>query len=147
MRRLQIVALSFLAVAIVGTGWVIAGETEDSLCIPMGGITLEALNDMDAQRSEVEFPHSAHFDYNCKACHHTWDGESPVLSCSTSDCHDQIETENDVPSFKSAFHTACIGCHKKIKVDNKEKEKSLMTSQPELQRTGPTGCTGCHPKE
>jgi len=111
MRRLQIVALSFLAVAIVGTGWVIAGETEDSLCIPMGGITLEALNDMDAQRSEVEFPHSAHFDYNCKACHHTWDGESPVLSCSTSDCHDQIETENDVPSFKSALHTAGIGCH------------------------------------
>ena len=147
MHRIQTLVFSVLVVMAIGIGWVVADEADDTLCIPMGTITLEALDDMDAQRSEVEFPHSVHFNFNCKECHHSWDGESPILSCSTSDCHDQIETDNDVPGFKAAYHSACIGCHKEIKVRNQEQEKSLMKSEVELQRTGPTGCTECHPKE
>ena len=147
MHRTTTLVLSVLAVMVIGIGWGVAVEADDTLCIPMGTITLEAMDDMDAQRSAVEFPHSIHFDFNCKACHHTWDGESEILSCATSGCHDQTETEDDVPSFKAAFHGACIGCHKEIKVRNKELEKSMASLKTKLQRTGPTGCTGCHPKE
>ena len=154
MHRIQTLVLSVVVVMVVGIGWGVAEEADDTLCIPMGTIILEAPDAVDAQRSEVEFPHSTHFDYSCKACHHTWDGDSPILSCSTSECHDLTESPKDgaeaelaVQYYKSAFHDACIGCHKEIKIRNKELEKSFASLKTELQRTGPTGCTECHPKD
>jgi hypothetical protein len=120
----------------------------------MGTITLEAPDGVEAQRAEVEFPHSTHFDINCKTCHHTWDGEAAVLSCATAGCHDITQVPKGgfasgegVRYYKSAFHDACIGCHKEIKLRNKQLEKSMTTLKGVLQRTGPTSCNGCHPKE
>jgi predicted CxxxxCH...CXXCH cytochrome family protein len=146
--------ISVAVVLMFGIGWVVADEAEDTLCIPMGTITLEAPAGVDAQRAEVEFPHSVHFDFNCKECHHTWDGETAILSCTASGCHDltQVPEEGFKPGesvayYKSAFHDACIGCHKSIKLRNKKLEKSMVSLEGELQRSGPTGCTGCHPKE
>lgn len=154
MHKIQTLVVSVVIVLVVGIGWGTAEEADDALCIPMGTITLEAPDDVDAQRSEVEFPHSAHFDLNCKVCHHTWDGESPILSCSTSECHDLTEVPEKgfeagdaVRYYKSAYHSACIGCHKEIKVRNKTLEKSMASLNMELQRTGPTGCIECHPKD
>jgi hypothetical protein len=154
MHRIQTLMISVAVVMIVGIGWVVAEEAEDTLCIPMGTITLEAPADVEAQRAEMEFPHSAHFDFNCKECHHTWDGEDPVLSCSTAECHDLTKIPEEgfksgegVRYYKSAFHDACIGCHKEIKMRNKKMENSMASLKGELQRTGPTGCNGCHPKE
>ena len=155
MHRIQILTISLAAVMVIGIGsWGVAEEAEDTLCIPMGIITLEAPDGVEAQRAEVEFPHSTHFNFNCKECHHTWDGEAAILSCTTSGCHDitQIpeggfKSGEAVQYYKSAFHDACIGCHKEIKVRNKELEKSMVSLKGELQRTGPTGCTECHPKE
>ena len=153
MHRIQVTVLAVAVLMMVGIGWVTAGEGEDTLCIPMGVITLEAPADVDAQRSAVDFPHSAHFDFNCKACHHTWDGESAVLSCATADCHDLTAVPEEgfksgeaVRYYKTAFHGLCISCHKEIKVRNKNLEKSLASLKEGLQRTGPTGCNGCHPK-
>ena len=154
MRRVQTWMISLAAVMLVSIGWVIEDEAEDTLCIPMGAITLAAPDSVDAQRAEVEFPHSVHFDFNCKECHHTWDNETAILSCTTAGCHDitQIPESGFKPGeavryYKSAFHNACIGCHKEIKVRNKKLEKSMASLKGEMQRTGPTGCTGCHPKE
>ena len=154
MHRVQTLMISVAVVLMFGIGWVVADEAEDTLCIPMGTITLEAPAGVDAQRAEVEFPHSVHFDFNCKECHHTWDGETAILSCTASGCHDltQVPEEGFKPGesvayYKSAFHDACIGCHKSIKLRNKKLEKSMVSLKGELQRSGPTGCTGCHPKE
>jgi len=154
MYRVQTLMISLAMVMMVSIGWVVAEEAEDTLCIPMGAIVLEAPDDVEAQRAEVEFPHSAHFDFNCKECHHTWDGESAVVSCTTSGCHDVTQIPEGgfksgeaVSYYKSAFHDACIGCHKEIKMRNKALEHSMASLKGELQRTGPTGCNGCHPKE
>ena len=154
MHRVQTLMISVAVVLMFGIGWDVADEAEDTLCIPMGTITLEAPAGVDAQRAEVEFPHSVHFDFNCKECHHTWDGETAILSCTASGCHDltQVPEEGFKPGesvayYKSAFHDACIGCHKSIKLRNKKLEKSMVSLEGELQRSGPTGCTGCHPKE
>jgi len=154
MHRVQTLMISVAVVLMFGIGWVVADEAEDTLCIPMGTITLEAPAGVDAQRAEVEFPHSVHFDFNCKECHHTWDGETAILSCTASGCHDltQVPEEGFKPGesvayYKSAFQDACIGCHKSIKLRNKKLEKSMVSLEGELQRSGPTGCTGCHPKE
>ncbi|MEJ2660551.1 MAG: cytochrome c3 family protein [Desulfobacteraceae bacterium] len=93
----------------------------------MGEITLESLAE-DAKRSEVTFPHAAHFSYNCQQCHHKWNGKAAIQSCTTSGCHDLDKVpmdENGKPVkdkvlqaryYKNAFHAACIGCHKKIKL-------------------------------
>jgi len=154
MHRVQTLMISLAVVMVIGIGWVVADEAEDTMCIPMGTITLEAPDGVDAQRAEVEFPHSVHFDINCKECHHTWDGKAAILSCTTSGCHDLTEipeggfkSGEGVGYYNSAFHDACIGCHKEIKVRNKALEKSMVSLKGELQRTGPTGCNGCHPKE
>ncbi len=154
MHKIQLVVLSVVVMMAVGIGWVVADEADDTLCIPMGTLILEAPDAVEAQRAEVEFPHSAHFDFNCKTCHHTWDGESPILSCSTSECHDLTEVPKEgfeagdaVRYYKSAYHSACIECHKEIKTRNKALENSMASLKTDLQRTGPTGCTGCHPKD
>ncbi|MCG6909549.1 MAG: cytochrome c3 family protein [Deltaproteobacteria bacterium] len=154
MHKIQTLALVVAVVMIVGIGWVTADEAEDTMCIPMGSISLEAPEGAETQRSEVEFPHSVHFDFNCKRCHHTWDAESAILSCTTAGCHDLtavpeggLKSGEAVRYYKSAFHGTCIGCHKEIKAHNRELEKSMATLREPLQPSGPTGCIGCHPKE
>lgn len=154
MHRVQTLMISLAVVMMIGIGWVVADEAEDTMCIPMGAITLAAPDDVDAQRAEVAFPHSVHFDFNCKECHHTWDGEAAILSCTTSGCHDLTQipeggfkSGEGVRYYKKAFHDACIGCHKEIKMNNKKLENSMASLEGNLQRTGPTGCNECHPKE
>jgi hypothetical protein len=131
---------------------------DDEMCVPMGEITLEPLNE-EAKRSEVVFPHAVHFSYSCQECHHKWDNESPIVGCSTSGCHDLAKApkmEDGKPAkdpalkiryFKNAYHDMCIGCHKEIKVKNKAMEASKASLGEKLAPTGPTGCNQCHPKE
>ncbi len=131
---------------------------EEQMCVPMGEITLAPLNE-EPKRSDVAFPHAVHFSYACQECHHTWDGQSQVVSCSTSGCHDLTEapkTEDGKPVkdrmqniryFKTAFHESCIGCHKEIKVKRKALEASKASLDEPLPATGPTSCNQCHPKE
>jgi hypothetical protein len=138
-----------------GIGFVLAEDAADTMCIPMGTILLEAPAGVVAKRSPVEFPHSTHFEFTCKTCHHTWDGETPVLSCSTSGCHDLSQLRSDdgkidpalaVRNFKAAYHGSCIACHKDINLQNKEIEKSYSLTTP-MQNSGPTSCIACHPKD
>ena len=155
MRKILVLLICALIIAGYGFNSVLAGDAEDTLCIPMGTILIEPPSDVDAKRSSVEFPHSTHFEFTCKTCHHTWDGETPVLSCTTSGCHDltssrsedgKVDPELAVKNYKTAFHGSCLGCHKSIKVKNSQIEKSYSLTTP-MQSSGPTSCNFCHPKE
>lgn len=144
-----IVALIF-CVAVGAFGEV---DADDEMCIPMGEITLEPPDGVEAKRSEVTFPHAVHFNYTCQECHHTWDMESAIVGCATTDCHDVTESpkkadpkEDDILYYKTAYHSSCIGCHKQIKAENKAKEMQLGFLPDNIPATGPTGCVECHPK-
>jgi hypothetical protein len=148
----------FVTVVLMGVFWVSLLTANDEMCVPMGDITLQSLA-KEAKRSEVAFPHAAHFSYSCRECHHKWTGKEAIQSCTTSGCHDLDKVpmdENGKPAkdevlkaryYKNAFHDACIGCHKEIKAKNKAMESSAAALGEKLPPTGPTGCNQCHPKE
>lgn len=151
LLAMAVVALLSGAPAISG-----AGSTED-MCVPMGTIALKAPEGLQAKRSPVEFPHARHFDISCVTCHHSWGRTEPVVGCMTSGCHDRTETPKKKAGepvaedaamgyFKSAYHKLCISCHKDIKAQNLERQKSLKSPSQKLPKTGPTTCSGCHPK-
>jgi len=135
-----------------------AKEKEGYLSVPIGTIVLEPPKAVDAAKNPVAFPHSRHFVYNCKACHHVWNLDAQLQTCTTSECHDLIKAAKkeskaaavtDIKYFKKAFHQKCIGCHQEIKKQNTVMEKSLRVSDKTLtlQKSGPTGCIECHPKD
>ncbi len=142
----------------VTTSVVVLADEHDTLILPTGTIVIEAPGSVEMQRAPVDFPHSTHFNTNCKICHHIWEGEPELLSCTTSDCHDleklpKKETSQDVQEdleilyYKKAYHSLCIGCHKEIKIKNKQMASSITSVQDQLMKAGPTGCVKCHPKE
>ena len=148
----------FVAVVLVGVIWGSLSTADDEMCVPMGEITLQSLA-QDAKRSEVAFPHNVHFGFACQKCHHKWNVEEAVQSCTTSGCHDLDKAPMDekgrpvrdpaqrVRYFKDAFHQMCIGCHKEIKMENRKMEASKAALGEKLAPAGPTGCNQCHPKE
>jgi len=154
MDRMKKLLIALLCVVAIGFyfGTVNAEEGEDQLCIPLGTLTLSPPEDVDAQRSPVEFPHAVHFNFNCKECHHEWNGNSEDLGCRASGCHDSstslLKTNKDEAYryFKIAYHNLCIVCHKDIKEANEKLEMSKQNLKESLPKTGPTGCVECHPK-
>jgi hypothetical protein len=131
---------------------------DETLCIPLGELTLDPPDGIEQKRASVEFPHAIHFGYACQDCHHTWTGEAEVKSCSTTECHDQLGTpknpetgekdpEMAIRYYKKAYHQLCIGCHKEIKKKNEELELSGEVLEAALPAAGPTGCVNCHPKD
>jgi len=128
------------------------------MCVPLGILTLKPDASVEKKKTDVEFDHSKHFIYDCKACHHKWEGNKQITNCTTSDCHDLFKsppkptkylayTEAGIKYYKYAFHQKCVGCHKEIKEKRKKMEMSYQVLQAKLPRTGPTGCKECHPKE
>ena len=135
-----------------------AKEKEGYLSVPIGTIGLKPPKAVDMIKNPVAFPHSRHFIYNCKECHHAWNLDAQLQTCTTSECHDLIKAPKkesaaaavaDIKYYKKAFHQNCIGCHQEIKKQNAAKENSLRLSDKNLalQKTGPTGCVECHPKD
>lgn len=156
--KMDSLSVFMLMVAFVfGSSWVFAKDTMDAVYLPVGTLTLSAPRGMVPQRSPVAFPHSRHFDYTCKSCHHTWDGLSQVSSCAASGCHDQAAPDkgkktksasdpSDTRFFRAAYHQNCITCHKRLKLKRQNLEKSGAVRTQPLPKTGPTGCIECHPK-
>ena len=129
-------------------------ETMDALFLPVGTLTLAAPRGVEMRRSPVAFPHSIHFDYTCKSCHHAWDGHSPVMGCAASGCHDRAipvkEAKSDIPPirfFKEAYHTSCLGCHRRLLQQRHHMVTSGAVMKKPLPNTGPTGCIQCHPRD
>lgn len=145
-----------LRMGLIGTLLVLAlfitgVAADEELVVPLGTIELMPPSGVEATRTAVSFPHSTHFDINCKTCHHEWSGEdTETLSCTTSGCHDLTENTKDKTEamlyFKNAYHQSCIGCHKAIKTNNKRIEMTALPVAGAMAKAGPTGCVGCHPK-
>jgi hypothetical protein len=158
MHRLHFWVLGIIAVVLIGSAAIVFGESEGDMIVPMGFITLRPPESVEARRSDVEFPHATHFDFDCRTCHHKWEKEEVIQGCSTSGCHDvevspiksgkgNLPKEESIKYYKAAYHQMCIGCHKEMKRVNKALEMSLRKLPSELPTTGPTGCIQCHPKE
>ena len=151
MKRVSVLVIWLALVFTMGTVLDAVGSQEEELCVPLGELELLAPDGANAQRSSVMFPHGLHFNYSCQQCHHQWEGGVEGLNCTTSGCHDKIETPRDNPDqkilyFKEAYHELCIGCHRDIKAENRRLEMSGQILKEKLPNSGPTGCTECHPE-
>ena len=160
MRKFRIIG-ALLIIFILGFSWIVSGkEAVDDICIPMGSFLLEPPESVTAKRPPVDFPHSRHFDFSCKTCHHTWNYQGPIDTCMTSGCHDLAEApkkmaagaadkNTEILYFKNAFHQSCLSCHKSIKTQNIEEEKRLRPTDKDtmIKKAGPLSCKGCHQPE
>ena len=165
MHRLRMGMLCLMMVFVFGMYLEASGQntkdneqSSEDMCVPMGIIVLEPDASVEQKRSPVEFNHSKHFLYDCRTCHHKWEGTDKITNCTTSNCHDLLKspkkptkelvfTETGIKYYKYAFHKSCIGCHKEIKTKRKKMEMAFKIQQAKLPKTGPTGCIECHPKE
>jgi hypothetical protein len=157
MLKYRFTVVSLILILIFSGSWVVASQdSEEGFCVPTGVIELFAPDSVESKRSPVEFPHAAHFDYNCKTCHHKWKNDSNLSGCMATGCHDgakspkkagKTDPEAVIKYYKNAYHVMCIGCHKQIQIDNKKLAVSGKILSSKLQNAGPTGCVGCHPRE
>ncbi len=153
MNNVWVLVLCGLMCSTLGGAWCFAGEeAEGELCIPLGTIEIAAPEGATVKRTPVEFPHTLHFVFNCKECHHNWTGDEENLGCMTAGCHDlavkpkKAKKDKSLKYYKDAYHNSCLACHKKLKKDSKNKELS-QTLDASGAVYGPTGCVVCHPKE
>ena len=165
MNKIRIGVLCLIMAFILGVSLQATGQDTDTgeenlevMRVPMGVIVLQPEETVEQKKSPVEFHHSKHFIYECRACHHKWDGKTQITNCTTSGCHDLLEspkkptkylayTDEGIKYFKYAFHQKCVGCHNAINAKRKKMEMSYQTLNAKLPNSGPTGCVECHPKE
>ncbi len=158
MHKIGIGVMCLMFVVFFGATLEVSGQNaEVEMCLPMGIIPIEPPDGVEAKRTAVEFDHGRHLVRECKECHHTWQGDTKIKSCTTSECHNLIEspgkskkylsyTKESIIYYKYAYHQMCISCHKEIKVKNRAIEMSAKVSQAKIQTAGPSGCVECHPK-
>ena len=160
MQKIGILFLCLSMVLVFGNMTIVVGqETDAEMIVPMGTIELGPPEEVEPIRSPVGFPHSRHFaSVDCRTCHHDWKGTEIIKTCTTAECHDVTVSptksgENAsnpglaIRYYKTAFHQMCIGCHKEIKIQNKQLEMSLKELKDKLTIPGPTSCIECHPKD
>ena len=122
MGKKELGILCLIIAVILGLTLDVAGQgSEGEMCVPMGTITIEAPDGVEATKASVNFPHSVHFETDCKTCHHKWTGKENIQGCMSTGCHDSIQapetsarylsySDVSIKYFKYAFHQACIGC-------------------------------------
>ncbi len=159
MYKISIGVCCLILALIFGNAMIVSGESEgETMSVPLGIISLEPPESVEAKKPPVEFPHATHFDFKCQTCHHTWEKHSPIESCSASECHDvaaapkKSENVQDYENlaaryYKTAYHKLCIGCHKEMKLKNRKLEMSGRVLKENLPNVGPTSCKECHVEE
>ncbi|MEA1949522.1 MAG: cytochrome c3 family protein [Thermodesulfobacteriota bacterium] len=94
--------------------------------------------------------------YECRGCHHKWDGKTQIASCATSGCHDLFTspkkptkylayTNTGIKYLKYAFHQNCVGRHNAIK--DKRKKMGLLGRFLPNDTVGFPFPPGCVPEE
>jgi hypothetical protein len=150
MQRVVIllILLSFTLAAGGAVG--IADDEVSEICIKLEKIMLKPPEGVEQTRASVEFTHIKHLiDFPCSSCHHTWEGEGDVLSCTAQDCHDLATkppwgtrkaspryldyTEAALGYFEFAYHKQCLECHREYREQGNE--DAYMA------------CWKCHPQE
>ena len=158
MRSLSFVGVVLLIGIVAGVSLGVAVAGDEEMCVPMGIITLEPPDSVEAKRAVVDFQHGRHFVLACNTCHHTWEGAAPITGCMTAGCHDldtlprkedskAIDRDQASRYYKNAYHGQCIGCHKTMKQEILQMANTLAAIDGHLPTTGPTGCIECHPKD
>nr|WP_320192188.1 cytochrome c3 family protein [uncultured Desulfobacter sp.] len=125
-------------------------NSDEALSIPLGIITIEAPEEVEAKKGSVGFPHGLHFQFACKECHHDWDGESEVEACSS--CHNEtepsgsrnIKNEENVMYYLAAYHNVCITCHRDIDKKRRAAMAEGKIDKADLPKAAPVNCNGCH---
>ena len=156
MPKSVLSSLLILVVLII-SGSVMADRL-DAIYVPVGTLVLNPPSEIVSVRSPVSFPHSLHFIYACRKCHHKWDGLTKVKNCMAAGCHDALDPPKKsekaldydmdaIVYFKYAYHQRCIGCHKDIQAGNKTTENNIMMAGIKVGKNGPVGCVGCHERE
>jgi hypothetical protein len=153
MKQYLFFAYSLAIILTTGSSIIFAQENLDTLNLPTGDMTLAAPAHSQTKMSPVAFPHSTHFQFSCKSCHHEWDGENPVESCSSAGCHEKLWAsppgttplgEKKVKSLTGAYHKVCRECHRN---ELKNLTSQGMSRQKAMERfTAPLECSECHPK-
>ena len=103
-------------------------------------------------KAAVEFSHKKHaevYNIKCTDCHHVykdgknvWKQGDEVRTCMACHTEPTIQGEKKLPeaqqklNLKLAYHENCVGCHKALKLKDREKYANI-----------PTTCMNCHPKE
>ena len=140
-----------VALLIIPGQYLVQAEKDpEQLLLPTGTMTLMAPPDAERepQLSPVVFPHSLHFAYSCKDCHHEWDGKSEVQSCAAAGCHENLWAappgttpvgEKRIKSLAGAYHQTCRDCHR-------NELKAQKAAGMKRFYTGPIDCEGCHPE-
>jgi len=100
------------------------------------------------ERPPVIFTHQKHVDAlggdeACAKCHHVYNEDEHKLvyeegeETGCADCHgfknEKMPDDTKKPSLMNAYHTKCVGCHRKLAKENK--------------KTGPATCGECHIKK
>lgn len=165
MYRIRVGILCLVVALVFGMVLEVSGQNKEEskpaikeMCVPMGVIVLKPDPSIKPKKSPVEFNHSKHFSYDCRTCHHKWEGKAKVPNCTTAKCHDLLKspkkptrylsyTEEGIKYYKYAYHQNCIGCHKKEKMKRKKLEMTYKAPEKETPPVVPTSCTECHPKE
>jgi hypothetical protein len=139
--------------------WIEEIDEEDTLCIPVGMLSIGAPDGVEQEKASVDFPHSRHMTYSCDTCHHTWQYHAILDTCTASGCHDLTTppenaikngqyTEEGIRYYKYAYHVKCRDCHREINAQNRAKFKTTnISGDVEPMRSGPVGCVECHPNE
>ena len=126
---------------------------ESSMSVPLGTMTIAAPEGVDAKRGPVNFPHGLHFQFSCQSCHHDWDGESEIVNCMTSGCHDEIQNsgKRDIKDpdnamyFLAAYHNVCVGCHRDMDKQRQDQINAMPAAKKAaVPAAGPVNCSGCH---
>ncbi len=118
-----------------------AGETSGPVvCAGCHGKTKKTISN----RQTVVMDNSLHLRHirktkgGCRICHHVYDAEAKKLVYKRREesacryCHPDLP-EDDRMTIREASHTACIGCHRRLTVQNKS--------------SGPMECIACHDAE
>lgn len=139
--------------------WIDEIDEEDSLCFPVGMLSLGAPDGAEQTRAFVDFPHSRHMTYSCDTCHHTWQYHAILDTCATSGCHDLTQapemaikngkyTEEGIRYYKYAYHKMCRDCHRTINAENRAKTRvTNLSDDIGTIKNLPVGCIECHPEE
>ena len=164
MYRIRVAVLCLVTVFVFGIALNVAGQNKSDtkeaigdMVVPMGIIVIKPDPSVKQMRAPVEFDHAKHFTYDCRTCHHKWEGKEKISSCTASNCHDLLKapkkptrylvyTKEGIKYYKYAYHQNCIGCHKEIKIKQEKMEAAYKASDIE-KKVVPTSCSECHPKE
>jgi len=108
MQRIQIGVLCLIMVFVFGISFEVVGkniayseQNQDDMLVPMGVIVLKPDASVEQKKSPVEFNHSKHFLYDCRTCHHKWEGDAKIANCTTSQCHDQFKSQKKPTKYLS----------------------------------------------